>query len=375
MTCYRKNIEEGAFEDRFYKALGFPPKWEQEDIPLVIRITLGDMDLLDGFYMPLPAKASNLSIEDAIRKYIICESEEEKTALRRRLATEPNPDLLEIYDELVYIFQKDEDNEAILTYHINNGASGIQKTDYISMHQQICHTNSSPNDSYNLLDLVLEINISFDPFSSLEDNQKYEMLQDYRRVFILYLMDKFDYQPEIASENEGTSNIGFIMDYLVSEDIGLAQFDNEYSITPKGYALLNKVITEAEFCVDNYDLYGDVYIKGDDIIQFNTGHGLNMIVPIFLGEGIDPYRALFVTALYLGNLDYLKSNLDMLFTQEPFIDVFRLLENPLTVEIVGEEILERVMKKGKMKVEEMQLQDARAKRLENIKQQLENDQI
>ena len=99
MGYYRKTIEEGSFEHRFYEALGFPPISDEGGIPRVLRITLGDMELLDGFYMSLPADADSLSIEDAIRRYILCESEENRIKMKRKLSRDPNLDLLDIYDE------------------------------------------------------------------------------------------------------------------------------------------------------------------------------------------------------------------------------------------------------------------------------------
>ena len=78
MSCYRKTIKESTFQHRFYEALGFPPIPDEGGVPLVIRITLDDMELIDGFYMSLPSDVSSLSIGDAIRNHVLCEKEADR---------------------------------------------------------------------------------------------------------------------------------------------------------------------------------------------------------------------------------------------------------------------------------------------------------
>ncbi len=364
--AYRKIIESGTFEHRFYEAIGFPPIDTEDGVPLVIRITLGDMDLLDAFYMALPADASNLSIEDAIRKHVLCENEEDRDRVRRKLSRDPNPDLLGIYDALRYLYQQAEAGEVILSYHINNGASDIRESDPVSLHQQHCSNGGKPNRFYSLLDLVLEVCDDLDPFSELTDEQRDAMLEDFKRIFVLYLMDRFSYQPANATKDKGSERFSSVLEYMASENLGLIRVDGEYIIAPRGYDLLNGIINEAEFYIDNYDIFGDVYVNGAGEIRFNTGYGSNLIVSVFLRVGIDPYRALFVAALYLGNMDYLVSDLDMLFSEAPFRDLFSLIAHSPKKEDIGAELLDKIIQEGSMKAQEQQLREARLKRVERI---------
>jgi hypothetical protein len=367
--AYRKIIK-SAFGHRFYEAMGFPPIDTEGGIPLVIRITLGDMDLLDAFYIALPADASSLSIEDAMRKHVLCENEEDRSKVRQKLSRDPNPDLLDIYDALLYLYQQAEAGEVILSYHINNGASDIRKADPVSLHQQHCTSNGKPNRFYSLLDLVLEVYDNLDPFSELTGERKSTMLEDFRRIFALYLLDRFSYQPANAAKDENSEHLSAVLEYLASEDLGLTRVDGEYIVSPRGYDLLNGIINEAEFYIDNYDIFGDVYVNGAGEIRFNTGYGSNFIVPVFSRVGIDPYRALFAAALYLGNMDYLASSLDMLFSEAPFSDLFSLIAHSPKEEDVGTELLDRIIQEGSLKVQEQRLREERLERVERIQRHI-----
>jgi hypothetical protein len=368
--AYRKIIK-SAFEHRFYEAMGFPPIDTEGGIPLVIRITLGDMDLLDAFYIALPAHAASLSVEAAIRKHVLCENEEDRNKVRQKLSRDPNPDLLDIYDALLYLYQQAEAGEITISYHINNGASDIRETDPVSLHQQHCSNGGKFNRFYSLLDLVLEVYDNLDPFSGLTDEQKDAMLGDFRRIFALYLMDRFSYQSPNAPTPQCpiSPTLSSALECMASEDL-LIRVHGEYTISPRGYDLLNGIINEAEFYIDNYDIFGDVYVNGAGEIRFNTGYGSNLIVPVFSRVGIDPYRALFVAALYLGNMDYLASGLDMLFSEAPFSDLFSLIVHSPKEKDVGTELLDRIIQEGSLKVQEQQLREARLKRVERIQRHI-----
>jgi hypothetical protein len=355
MASYRKVIAEGTFQHRFYESLGFPPASDEGGAPLVLRITLDDMELLDGFYMSLPLDAGSLSIEGAIRRYVLCENEEDRLKVKRKLSREPNPDLIDIYDALLYLYQQAETGKISLKYHINNGDSDIQPTDLVDQHQRFC----TANGGYKLLDLVLEVSDNLDPFSGLTYDRKDAMLENFRCIFVLYIMDKLDYQPV-------ESCLKPVLDYLSSEDIGLIHVEDEYFITPRGYDLLSSIVDEAEFYIDNYDIFGDVYMKGHSEIRFNTGYGDDLIVPVLMREGSDPHRAIFVAALYLGNMDYLASDLSALFSETPFRELFSLISYSPTVEDIGAELLDRVIREGRARIEEQQLRKARLEHIENI---------
>lgn len=366
MGHYKKTLEEGTFEYQFYKALGFPPIYDESPIPLVVRITIGDMGLLDGFYLPLPASADRFSIEDMLKRYVLCENQEDRLHLKERLSMDPNPDLIDIYDALLEIYSRVESKKATISYHINNGNSNISPSDPVSAHLQSFVTDDSQM-SYRLLDLVLEIYDEADPFSGLTEEQKSAMLREFRGYLTLYFIDRFGYQPKLDEVSpELAERFDALLRYLSSEDMIHIEDKARLTITYKGYDLLKDIINEAEFYIDNYDIFGDVYVKRFKEIRFNTGCGNNLIVPVLLRDGLSPYRVLFICALYLGNMDELAFDPHRLFSDEPFRELFSLIVNSPTEEEIGARLLDRIIREGKERIEEQRKRFARLERVSAI---------
>jgi hypothetical protein len=361
MNRYRKTLDN--FEHEFYKSLGFPPISGKYGTELIIRITLDDMSLLDGFYMNLPIEAEFISIEHAVKKYVICKTVEERLDLNEKLSTFPNPDLSDILKVLTYIYTSENFS---IQYNINNGETNIQPDEPLYLHEQFQVTD---NHIYKLIDIVLEVQENINSFYLLTETQKYLMLEDFRQVFFLYAMDKFGYFPD--PDNLITFEV---LKKLSSEDAGLIQINGDDWSNPiisnKGYALLDSIIDEAEFYIENYDVFGDVYVKGFKEIIFNTGYGDNLIVPILIREGIDPYRAIFLAALYLGNMDEVLSDLDRLFSEELFNELFRLIPTSKTEKDIGSELLDTIITEGKNKVSDQSLFEEKSKITENIKKRM-----
>ena len=358
---YRKTFDN--FEHEFYKSLGFPPVSGKYGTDLIIRITLDDMSLLDGFFMDLPLEAELLSIEQAIKKYIICETVEERLDLNEKLSTFPNPDLSDMLDVLTHIYTSEN---VSIQHYINNGETDAQPDDPLYLHEQFQVTD---NQIYKLIDIVLEVQNNVNSFYLLTESQKKIMLEDFRQVFFLYTMDKFGYRPD--PDNIRTLEV---LRKLSSEDIGLIQINvddwSNPAISYKGYDLLNSIIDEVEFYIENYDVFGDVYVKGFREIIFNIGYGDNLIVPVIIREGIDPYRAIFLSALYLGNMDEVLSSLDRLFSEELFNELFRLIPTSKTEKDIGSELLDTIITEGKNKVSDQSLSEERSKLTENIKKRM-----
>jgi hypothetical protein len=375
MSLYAKTIARDSFDYQFYKSLGFPPISDAGMSDLVLRITLDDMGLIDGFYMPLPADAEFFSIEAVIEKYVICESSE-RSLYKEYLSQYPNPDLPDILDALREIYDQQKAGKVSIKYHINNGESNVQSSDPIYLHQQI-HVTDDRVRIYKLLDVVMEVCSKVDPFYMVTEKQKASMLDDFRQVFMLYIKDKFGYFPELNDiQPEIAEQISDTLIKLSSDEYGMIQSTDgnsfcpdKWEITNKGYDLLDNIINEAEFYIDNYDIFGDVHVKGFVDIMFNTGYGDNLIVPVLLREGIDPYRAIFLTAVYFGNLDELLSDIGRLFSEELFRQLFSLIARR-NEEDFGFELLSRIIIAGKTKVLERNLRDERLKAIESINKRM-----
>ena len=275
--------------------------------------------------------------------------------MRDALIKDPNPDLIDIYNLLLEIYRQEKIGKVSITYNINNGSPDIQITDPVTLHLQL---SKDYEKSYNLLDLVLDV---YDEgvFYGMSEEQKNAMLDEFRRIFVLYAMDKFNYQL-----NEESNSEKMILKQLLSAGI----ISSKSSITNKGYDLLKSIVNEAEFYIDNYDIYGDTLIK-DKKVTFNTGYGDNLIVPVLINDGIDPYRALFVSALYMGNMDVFAFDLDRILTESPFKELFRLTAASPIDDIDGD-VLGYIISEGKKAVDAMINKEERARESENIRHRI-----
>lgn len=367
MSLYEKKIVKDSFEYQFYKSLGFPPI---EDSDLVLRITLDDMELIDGLYIPLPIEAEFLSLEKIIEKYIIYKSDESQN-FKEYFSRYQNPDLADIIAELGNIYEKQKAGKIGIKYHINNGNSNIQPNDPIYLYQQF-HVTDDQTRVYKLLDIVIETYNKIDPFHLVTKEQKNAMLDDFRQVFLLYSLDKFGHFPDINNiQPEIAKKIYTILNKLSSNELGLIQSnDNDWQVSYKGYELIRNILDEVEFYIDNFDIFGDVYIKNFEDILFNTGYGNNLIIPVFLREGINPYRALFLSAIYFGNLDELLSDVSKLFSDDIFRQIFMLIADSQDEEEIGSDLLTRIIIEGKTKTRERNLKDERLKSIENINKRI-----
>jgi len=361
MSRYRKTLD--SFEYEFYKSLGFPPLSDKYGTDLVIRITLDDISLLDSFYMALPVEAELLSLDQAVKKHVICETVEERIELKKKLLMYPNPDLPDVLEVLTYIYTTEN---VSINYHINNGEAYIQPDEPLYIHEQF---QAIDNHIYKLIDIVLEVQDNINSFFMLNESQKNSMLEDFRYVFVLYAINKFGYY--LDPDNLRTLEI---LRKLSSEDIGLIQVnDDDWSnlaISYKGYDLLDSIINEAEFYIENYDIFGDVYVKDLKEVIFNKGYGDNLIVPVLIHEGIDPYRVIFLSALYLGNMDEVLSDLDRLFSEELFNDLFCLIAISKTEKDIGSELLDIIIAEGKKNISEQRISEERINLIENIKKRM-----
>lgn len=363
MSGYKKTLKDD-FERDFYKSLGFPPLSNDLETDLIIRITIDDMNLIDGFYMRLPTSAEFLSIKQVFDRYILCETPEESLKLKEKLSEYENPDLADFLDILTNIYVKKKFGSLVIRYHINNGESNIKPTEPLYLYEQI---QSDENRIYKLLDLVIETQPN--PFYMITKKEKKLLIDEFRLIFVLYVIDKYGGLFNLnLLKPENKKRMQRIVDKLLMEKL-VNNLDDSWQnigISYKGAELLDSLIDEAEYYIENYDIFGDVYVKETDSILFNTGYGDNLIPIILAHEGFNPYRAVFLSALYIGNLDEMAFDLNRLFCDEIFNSLFEFFCFSPTKEELGSEILSNVLVQGKEKVYEDRLLSEKAKFIEKI---------
>ncbi|MGB9595204.1 MAG: hypothetical protein ACPL7B_02885, partial [Candidatus Poribacteria bacterium] len=303
--------------------------------------------------------------------YILCETLEERLKLKENLSEYENPDLTDFLDILTNIYTKHKLGSLKIYYHINNGESNIQPKEPLYLYEQIF---AEGNKIYKLIDLVLEIQPY--PFYMLTKKEKKSLISEFRLIFVLYVIDKYGCLFNLnLLKPRNKKRIDRIINKLSLENL-IDNLDDSWqnvSISYKGRELLDRLIDEAEYYIENYDIFGDVFVKGTDNILFNTGYGDNLIPTVLLHDGINPYRAIFLSALYIGNLDEIAFDMNKLFSDEIFNSLFEFICYSPTEEELGLKVFSNILIKGKEKVYENHLLEEKAKFIDRINNQI--DQI
>ena len=119
-----------------------------------------------------------------------------------------------------------------------------------------------------------------------------------------------------------------------------------YEITPAGRTYIGQLIRETESYIRRFDKFSDV-ILGNALrpTEFGTGLGIDMRVQLFIADGIDAFRAVFLLRTYDGTLDAFEDTWHQRICDDKFFDM--LLEPALDYGIVPEEDLERAVRAGR----------------------------
>ena len=118
-----------------------------------------------------------------------------------------------------------------------------------------------------------------------------------------------------------------------------------YAVTREGRRLIAGLLTETESYIDQFDHYQDALFDPDaDLVEFATGRGVDLRVEVFMAEGLDPVRTVFLLRLYDGTLDArVRDWVDALESEELFEG---LLEPVVNRNSVSAEVLATIIDHG-----------------------------
>jgi hypothetical protein len=121
-----------------------------------------------------------------------------------------------------------------------------------------------------------------------------------------------------------------------------------YALTPKGRALYEQQLAEAQNIIRRYDIYGDVDVDASGKARFDTGLGADLRVAVWELEGIDPFRARFLLGLndeeWSKDPDWTK----LAFDERWYDEVFSPIEQAPAVQDVGADKLRAIIDEGKV---------------------------
>lgn len=273
------------------------------DSPFELQVSLGNMGLEDAFRMTLSPRYSKLTVGRLLIE-VFPEDEANRKAILESLDVRENPDLPEMYDELLEIFGQWRRMDCSIRFFANNGPE-IELLHSVASHMSLRRLEGEQVVGLPMLDLVMEHTYEvLARFVELEGD-KDDLLQWLRSSVLLYFMDKHRFSLALEPTDELDRQLLPIAEELVSTNlIAYSMEAGEYVITDQGRQLLGRMIDETESQIDQFDVFKDVvYDYEAQTIEFNTGRGQDLRVQVYETEGLDAIRAVFLLRLYDGTLD------------------------------------------------------------------------
>ena len=294
----------GNGDDRYLGARGRrgpsgPPV--AEAVSLRLAVTLGGMPLEDAFYVDLGPSEAAASIGELADRLFTSE-ESARASIRETLDVGVNPDLPEMYDALLDVFDGRRAGRCDLAVLGSDGRS-IDLGDRVSDHVGQSATDPFPEPSAPVVHVVLAQ--TFDPIGYAVRMGYYaseeELMAWLRDTAALYAAELGEVEPPGARMGgEMASTVRRL------EAAGLAAMDEAGSslrVTDRGGRRVRALIEEAESYVDRFDIFADVLLDEDEErVDFGTGRGDDLRVQVWEWEGLDPIRALFLLCLYDGTV-------------------------------------------------------------------------
>ncbi len=308
-----------------------------------VRITLGDMPAEDAFQVVVPSAMASKTIGGLLESLFPVDQAESRQVLDM-LDTRANPDLPEMYTALTEMMSRWRAGTSRIDLRTPDG-------DHLLFSDQASSRLASPpsdgSDSLAALHLVLEHRFLPLEAYAREGGDRREVLGWMRGCVLLYFLDKHGYRPPVGPDGRAEPHIQTVVGDLSAQGlIAPSTPDETFEITPAGRTYIGQLMRETESYIRRFDKFSDV-IPGNGLrpTEFGTGRGMDLRVQLFVAEGIDAYRAVFLLRMYDGTLDTFGDSWQRRVGDEGFFDM--LLEPVLDYSSVAEEDLERVNDAGR----------------------------
>ncbi len=263
---------------------------------VALRVSLGDMALRDAFCVTLPSDWARLTVGELLER--VFGEDDEGQRIFDSLDVAANPDLPDMYRELVEVVRLWRAGRCELAVYVNNGPR-------IALAESAERHVAYPADGAAVLDLVLEQ--TFEPLAwfARQGGDADELLGWLRGCVLLYFMDKHGIELSPEPECESDRRLLPIAEALREQGLVEASEDGgTFAIAGKGRAYLGELIAETEDYIDRYDVFASVRVDEEaEIVEFGARDGLDLRAQVYEDEGWDPLQVVFLLRLYDGTLD------------------------------------------------------------------------
>ena len=317
-----------------------------------LHITLGEMDMPDAFRILLPQRMSQLTARDLLDE-VFSEDENAQTEFLSTLDVSTNPDLPEMYEELLDILDEWRRGDCTLEIFAVDGPE-LRPGDPVAEH--ICFRRTGDETAVGDPALHLVFHQTYDVLGRFAHwgGGEGELLKWLQHNTLLYFMDRHQFRLQVAPLDEPDLGLVPIAEELASRDlVAASEGSGVYEFTDEGTSLIEQMIGEAESYIDRFNLFSDVLVDLDsEEIEFGTGHGDDLRAQVYDSEGVDPVRAVFLLRLYDSTLDaYLETWREEVHRDEFFNEVLRPVLDSARVE---DDLVEHVIESGYAHIEEVE---------------------
>lgn len=281
------------------------------------------------------------------------------------LDTRANPDLPDIYAAFLPVF--DRHRLGLCELHLTAAGRPAELSDQASRYL------SSDPAGLPFLELTITPQYRALDYAVAQGYApgQAELLAWLRECTILYFLDKHEYPLPACSDPADTpAVVNATVESLRRQ--GLLDPDaatNLYAITPAGRRFIGALLAETESGIDRFDHFKDVLWDDDlDAAAFDTGRGLDLRVEMFVAEGLNPARTVFLLRLYDGTLDPYSADWPQLLGDDDFFD--GILEPVVNRDLAPAELLTAILEEGYAYAQDQAATERERRRQESIARQV-----
>ena len=321
-----------------------------------LQVSLVGMRPEDAFRVLIPPEYAALRVRDLVEA-IFPEDEQGRSLVEARFDLLENPDLPEIYSVLLDAFSQWRLGHCSLKLTgklSGNLRTQIELSDPVAQHLK--HPTGRPDKGPAVPTLTMTVDQEYRALDySVERGgweSKEKLLEWLQSLTLLYYLDRHEYPLPATPTTEVDRRLVTIAAVLATEGIIAASPEpGVYYITEPGRGAIGRLLAETESYIARFDVFKDVACDRDaGVVDFDTGRGEDLRVAVFLAEGLDPLRVVFLLRLYDGTFfEFLHTWRQLIHTTKFFEEILEPVVNHCQVD---ESIMGRIIESGYAYLEE-----------------------
>ena len=300
----------------------------------------------------LPAEYAGLRIGELLEA-VFSENEEGRAHLEELFDLRENPDLPEIYGALLEVLSRWRLGDYCLKISLDEDTA-VELSDPTVGLLQPPGPQGSGHPSYPVLSLEMEREFPTLDHAVQEGywEDKATLMGWLQSLTLLYFLDKHKFKLSPNPLTETARRTLTLAEDLVEGRIILPSEETGcFQITENGRRFLGSQIAETESYIDRYDLFKDVvYDEDGGTVEFGSGRGEDLRVQIYINEGLDPVRTVFLLRLYDGSLDEFTGTWQGRIHEESFYN--EILEPVMEHHRVEDDLIGQIIESGFAHLEE-----------------------